>query len=87
MKAGRSTPCPPEQPMDILKSNLIEYFDGNRKREITNAHLKDIRTRVTTHEGETLHGSAGKHYMDKYSKKYLGKDLNGSYQKNNITDK
>lgn len=36
---------------------------------------------VKTHEGELLQGKAGRDYMDKYSKKYLGKDMSGMYKK------
>jgi len=39
------------------------------------SHWGEIRSRVTTHEGELLHGRKGRDYMRKYSKKYLGRDL------------
>lgn len=39
------------------------------------AHWKDIQSRVTTHEGELLSGKKGREYQEKYSKKYLGRDL------------
>ena len=39
------------------------------------AHWGEIRSRVTTHEGEILTGRKGRDYMRKYSKKYLGRDL------------
>ena len=42
------------------------------------AHWNDIRSRVTTHEGEVLHGEKGRRYQRDWSKKMLGKDL---YQK------
>lgn len=51
--------------MMILKSK-------DEKRKL---HWQDITQRVTTHEGEFLHGNKGKDYQQKYSEKYLGKDL------------
>jgi hypothetical protein len=62
----------------------IEYFDGEVKK-ISSAHLKDIRSRVVTHEGEVLSGKRGRHYLDNYSKKYLGKDMSGFYKSTQIT--
>ena len=38
-------------------------------------HWGEIKSRVTTHEGELLSGQKGREYMRKYSKTYLGKDL------------
>lgn len=38
-------------------------------------HWKEIKTRTTTHEGEFIKGDKGKSYQQKYSRKYLGKDL------------
>ena len=70
--------------MDILKPNKMEYHDGNERRFITPGHLKFIRSRVRTHEGELLLEKKGRSYMDKYSKKYLGKDLSSSYAKDKI---
>lgn len=62
----------------------ITYHDGNRARSISENHLKDIRSRVTTHEGELLSGKSGRAYMDKYSKKYLGKDMGGIWNKRSV---
>lgn len=62
----------------------VEYHDGQRKRFISNKHLRNIRSRVTSHEGETLHGKEGEKYQDRYSKKLLGKDLGGVYKKENV---
>ena len=62
----------------------IEYLDGNKKRSISDEHLKDIRSRITTHEGELLSGSKGRAYMDKYSAKYLNKDMSGRYLDNTV---
>jgi len=39
------------------------------------SHWGEIRSRVTTHEGELLSGKKGRDYARKYSKKYLGRDL------------
>lgn len=58
----------------------IVYFDGQRERKISSAHLEDIRSRVTTHEGEMLTGKSAQKYMDRHSKECLEKDLAGSYK-------
>lgn len=50
--------------------NKISYFDGKKKRSISEAHLKDIRSRVVTHEGETLRGREGQRYQEKYGKSW-----------------
>jgi len=42
-------------------------------------HWREIKSRVTTHEGELLTGREGRKYQDKYSKKYLGRDMTGRY--------
>jgi len=57
----------------------IEYFDGSQQKYISKGMLKHIQSQIITHEGETLRGEKGRRYMDKYSKKYLGKNLAGSY--------
>lgn len=62
----------------------IYYKAGDKVAKISHAHLKDIRSRVTTHEGEVLGGKKGREYMDKYSEKYLGKNLSGSYRSEKI---
>lgn len=41
-------------------------------------HWREIKNRVRTHEGELLTGRQAKHYQEKYSKKYLGRDLSNS---------
>lgn len=48
---------------------------GKSKVDQKALHWKEISQRVTTHEGEFLSGSKGREYQQKYSKKYLGKDL------------
>ena len=70
--------------MDILKQNHIEYHDGQNKKSISKGQLRFIRSRVRTHEGELLYGKKGEHYQDKFSKKYLGKDLRDSYRNDKI---
>lgn len=71
--------------MDILKPNKIDFYDRSGKRHsITKAELRHIRSKVRTHEGELLHGEKGRHYLDKYSKKYLGKNLEGSYLEDRV---
>ena len=42
------------------------------KTEQRKAHWDEIRSRVTTHEGEFLSGKKGSAYQTKYGKKYLG---------------
>ena len=51
--------------MYILKSNREQRLN----------HWKEIKKRVTSHEGEFLSGEKGEKYQKKYSKQYLGKDL------------
>lgn len=62
----------------------IIFHDGGREVFITSARLEHIRSHVTTHEGEELRGKAAQKYMDRYSEKYLGKDLAGSYKNRKI---
>ena len=62
----------------------VNYVDGGKVQTIHKDHLRDIRSRVVTHEGETLHGRAGEHYQDTYSERYLGKKLEGSYRDDKV---
>ena len=48
---------------------------GKSKKELRALHWNEIKTRVTTHEGELLSGKKGKEYQQKWSKKYIGRDL------------
>ena len=48
---------------------------GKSKKDQRIAHWQEIRSRVTTHEGELLSGKKGREYQQKYSVKHLGKDL------------
>jgi hypothetical protein len=47
------------------------------KKEQRRHYWQEIKKTVRTHEGELLTGSKGRDYQQKYSKKYLGKDLSG----------
>jgi len=40
-------------------------------------HWNEIRSRVRTHEGELLSGTKARSYVEKFGKRYLGKDLSG----------
>lgn len=60
------------------------YFDGEKERTISKAQLREIKSNVVTHEGEHLQGQAARNYMDKYSEKYLGKDLSGKYNNDEV---
>ena len=48
---------------------------GKSKVEQRKLHWGEIKSRVTTHEGEVLSGNKGRGYQQKYSKQYLGRDL------------
>jgi hypothetical protein len=58
--------------------NYLYFYIGRSKRDQRMEHWRDIKSRVTTHEGEPLTGSAGRNYQKKYSSKYLGKDLSAT---------
>ena len=55
------------------------------KKEQRIAHWEEIRSRVTTHEGEILAGQKGKDYQKKYSKQYLGKELGQPINYNQVS--
>lgn len=66
-------------------STHIPINKGSGKIDwLSRVHLKDIRSRIITHEGELLTGKKGRNYMDKYSKKYKGRDLADSYRDEDI---
>lgn len=48
---------------------------GRSKRDQRALHWNEIKSRVKTHEGELLSGNKGRDYQQKWSKKYLGRDL------------
>lgn len=48
---------------------------GKSKIEQRKLHWQEIRSRVTTHEGEFLNGNKGREYQKKWSKQYLGRDI------------
>lgn len=53
---------------------------GKSRTEKRALHWKEIRSRVTSHEGELLTGERGRKYQDKWSRKMLGQDLSGRYK-------
>ena len=55
------------------------------KKEQRVAHWEEIRSRVTTHEGEVLSGQKGKDYQKKYSKQYLWKELGQPINYNQVS--
>ena len=65
---------PPARPSGILL--------GTSKTDKRLAHWEDIKSRVTTHEGEFLTGLKGREYQQKYSKQMLGRDLSAPPQFN-----
>jgi len=67
----------------VMASISYRTPDG-KTREIPVSHLRHIRSRVKTHEGEFLSGRKGEQYIDKYSAKYLGKDLKNSYRDSTV---
>lgn len=54
---------------------------GGKTIRINKAIMQKVQSRVKTHEGQTLNGKSARDYMDKHSKKQLGKDLSGVYKK------
>lgn len=48
---------------------------GKSKQELRKLHWQEIKSRVITHEGESLSGKKGREYQIKYGEKYLGRDL------------
>lgn len=66
--------------VSVSDGDGVVYWDGAQEKHISNGLLRHIKSNVTTHEGETLRGKKGRDYMDKHSKKNLGKDLAGSYK-------
>lgn len=55
--------------------NYCFFYIGKSKKEQRLSHWREIKNRVTSHEGEIISGGKGKDYKQKYSKKYLGVDL------------
>ena len=51
------------------------FFIGTGHKDARLNYWKEIKSRVTTHEGELLSGNKGREYQQKYSKQYLGKDM------------
>lgn len=45
---------------------------GTSKKDQRILHWKEIKSRVTTHEGEFLSGRKGEEYKNKWGKQFLG---------------
>ena len=60
------------------------YIVGSKKEQRM-AYWNEIKSRVTTHEGEMLSGQKGRDYQKKYSVKYLGKDLSKPINYNEVS--
>lgn len=56
-------------------SKITSMNIGKSKVELRKLHWQEIKARVKTHEGESLFGNKGRQYQQKWSKKYLGRDL------------
>ena len=48
---------------------------GLSKKDKRIAHWKEIKSRVTTHEGEALSGREGRKYQEEWSHKYLKRNM------------
>lgn len=53
----------------------FSFSIGSGSKQSRLEHWKDIKSRVTTHEGQVLSGKAGRDYQIKHSKKMLGTDM------------
>lgn len=51
------------------------FLLGGDKKSNRVKHWEEIKSRIKTHDGEMLTGKAGREYQQKYSKRYLGRDL------------
>lgn len=69
------TRCQQEVDADNISYTEEAVAIGMGKKEKRMAHWDEIRSRVTTHEGEFLSGKAGREYQKKWSKQMLGTDL------------
>lgn len=58
---------------------------GKGKKDQRLAYWREIKSRVTTHEGEMLSGEKGRDYQKKYSKQYLGKDMSRPINFNQVS--
>lgn len=63
--------------LNSLEQVVVEkdFVIGGSKDDQRSKHWTDIKSRVTTHEGQFLTGKAGREYQKKYSRQYLGRDL------------
>lgn len=62
----------------------IVFFENGKQHHMKTHELVEMKSHVVTHEGENLSGKKARDYMDKYSAKYLGKNLAGSYRNTEI---
>lgn len=60
-------------------------YIGKSKKGQRVAYWNEIKSRVTTHEGELLSGEKGREYQKKYSKRYLGRDLSRPVNYNKVS--
>jgi hypothetical protein len=51
----------------------MEILKGRREQRAL--HWREISKKVRTHEGQLLTGNKGAKYQEKYSQKYLGRDI------------
>ena len=60
--------CHREKPIAVIgKDGLVLTREQRRIN-----HWGEIKSRITTHEGEVLHGTKGRNYQQKWGQKYLG---------------
>lgn len=71
--SGGGKKLPPQRHRHMSINTGIRGRVGQRA-----AYWGEIKSRVTTHEGEILTGQKGREYARKYSKKYLGRDLSAN---------
>lgn len=65
--------------LDEMEASIPEpefsFSIGTSSKSSRMSHWKEIKSRVTTHEGQILSGKEGREYQQKYSKRMLGADL------------
>lgn len=70
--------------MSVIHAEKVKVKIPGRTYFIRKSSIARIRSRARTHEGEILSGNKGREYMDKYSKRYLGKDMKDSWRDDKI---
>lgn len=60
---------------DMMSKSDASFNIGSSGKAARINHWQEIQSRVTTHDGQLLSGTAGRNYQKKWSKKMLGKDL------------